>query len=110
MRILGRKSRFAKHLWVLPLVYSRQLGEKEITTGNPSAPPNEESRPGVSRRLTGAARYPSYPRGISQLLGLANWLISKGRVSRLDGARDAIDLVAPTMGAAVGVVEHAIFG
>jgi hypothetical protein len=37
-------------------------------------------------------------------------LILKVRVSSLDGARDAVDLVAPTVGAAVRVIEHAIFG
>jgi hypothetical protein len=31
-------------------------------------------------------------------------------MSSLNGVRDAIDLVAPTMGAAFGIVEHAIFG
>ena len=31
-------------------------------------------------------------------------------MSSLDRARDAIDLVAATMDAAAGVVEHAIFG
>jgi hypothetical protein len=30
-------------------------------------------------------------------------------MSSLDHARDAVDLVAATVGAAVGVVEHAIF-
>src|SRR5438132_10580806 len=89
---------------------SGQLVEKEIDSGNPPVTGNEEIRPGVSRRLTGAARYPSYPPGIAQLLGLGNWLISKVRMSSLDGARDAIDLVASTMGAAFGVVENAIFG
>src|SRR5262249_2561821 len=38
-----------------------------------------------------------------------NWLISKVRVSSLDRARDAINLVADTV-AALGLVEHAIFG
>ena len=43
---------------VLRPVYSRQLVEKEIDSGNPPVPRNEEIRPGVSRHLTGAARYP----------------------------------------------------
>jgi hypothetical protein len=34
------------------------------------------------------------PPGIAQFLGLGNWLISKVRVSSLDLARDAMDLVA----------------
>ena len=50
------------------------------------------------------------PPAIAQLLGLSNWLISKVRVCSLDRARDAIDLVAATVDAPAGVVEHAIFG
>ena len=49
------------------------------------------------------------PAAIAQLLGLGNWLISKVRVSRLDRARDAIDLGAATVDAP-GLVEDAIFG
>src|SRR5205823_10054797 len=45
-----------------------------------------------------------------QFLGRGNWLISKVRVSSPDHARDAIDLVAATVDAPSGVVEHAIFG
>ncbi|HEV2688198.1 MAG TPA: hypothetical protein VGV35_06580, partial [Bryobacteraceae bacterium] len=89
---------------------SGQFVEKEVDSGNPPVPGNDEISPGVSRRLTGAARYPSDPPGIAQFLGLGNWLISKVRVSRLDGARDAIDLVASTMGSTFGVVEYTIFG
>lgn len=37
-------------------------------------------------------------------------MISKVRMSRLDRARDTIDLVAATNGALAGIVEHAIFG
>ena len=37
-------------------------------------------------------------------------LISKVRVSSLDRARDAIDLVAAAVDARFGIVEHAIFG
>src|SRR3989442_4471705 len=47
---------------------------------------------------------------IAQLLGFGNRLILKVRVSRLDGTRDAIDLVAATVDARFGVVEHAFFG
>ena len=38
------------------------------------------------------------------------WLISKVRVSSLDRARDSIDLVAASVDASLGIVEHAIFG
>jgi hypothetical protein len=47
---------------------------------------------------------------IAQFLGLGNRLVSKVRMSALDRARDAIDLVAATIDAPAGVVEHAIFG
>jgi hypothetical protein len=49
------------------------------------------------------------PAAIAQFLGAGNSLMSKVRVSSLDGARDAIDLVAATVDAP-GLVEHAIFG
>jgi hypothetical protein len=37
-------------------------------------------------------------------------LISKVRVGSLDRARDSIDLVAASVDASLGIVEHAIFG
>src|SRR6266436_3822177 len=89
---------------------SGQLVEKEIKGGNPAVPGNDEISPGVSWRLTRAARYPLDPPAIAQFLGLGNWLIPKVRVSSPDRARDAIDLVAATVDATTGVVEHAIFG
>src|SRR4029077_573167 len=51
-----------------------------------------------------------HPPAIAQFLGPGNWLISKVRVSSPDRARDAIDLVAATVDALGGVVEHAILG
>src|SRR4029077_17612860 len=89
---------------------SGELVEKEIKGGNPAVPGNDEISPGVSWRLTRAARYPLDPPAIAQFLGPGNWLISKVRVSSPDRARDAIDLVAPTVDALAGIVEHAIFG
>jgi hypothetical protein len=47
---------------------------------------------------------------IAQFLGLGNRLVSKVGMSALDRVRDAIDFVAATIDAPVGVVEHAIFG
>ena len=41
--------------------------------------------------------------------GFGYWLISKVRVSSLDLARDSIDLVAASVDASLGIVEHAIF-
>ena len=49
------------------------------------------------------------PPPIAQFLGPGTWLITKVRVSSLDRARDAINLVAATLDAP-GLVEHAIFG
>src|SRR5439155_25479419 len=66
--------------------------------------------PGVSWRLTRAARHPLDPPAIAQLLGRGNWLISKVRMSGPDRTRNAIDLVAATVDALAGIVEHAIFG
>ena len=72
-------------------------------------PGNDEVSPGVSWRLTGAARYPLHPTSIAQFLWFRDWLISKVRMSSPDRACDAIDLVAATVDAPAGVVEHAIF-
>src|SRR5437870_7143790 len=77
--------------------------------GNPAVPDNDEISPGVSWRLTRTARSPLDPPVIAQFLGPGNRLISKVRVSSLDRARDAIDLVAATVDAP-GLVENAIFG
>src|ERR1700704_6106842 len=90
-------------------ISSWKLVEKEINGGNPAVPGNDEISPGVSWRLTKAARYPLDPPAIAQFLGPGNWLISKVRVGSLDRARDAIDLVAATV-EAPGLVKHAIFG
>jgi hypothetical protein len=86
---------------------SGQLVEKEINGGNPAVPGNDEISPGVSWRLTRAARYPLDPPAIAQFLWLGNWLILKVRVSSLDRARDAIELVAATVDA-TWLVEYAI--
>src|SRR5258708_17599183 len=83
--------------------------EKEIDGGNLAVPGDEKISPGVGWRLAGATRHPPDPCGVAQLFGLADRLILKVRMSSLDHARYAVDLVAATMGAAVGVVEHAIF-
>src|SRR5260221_9150459 len=69
----------------------------------------DEVGPGVGGLLTRRPGYPLDPPAIAQLLGLGNWLISKVRVSSLDRARDAIDLVAATVDAP-GLVENAIVG
>src|SRR6266853_5444705 len=87
-----------------------QLVEKKINGCNPAVPGNDEISPGVSGRLTRAARYPLEPSTVAQLLGLGNWLISKVRVSCPDRACDTIDLVAATVCSAGRIVEYTIFG
>src|SRR4029077_5909788 len=84
--------------------------EKEINGGNPAVPGNDEIGSGVSRRITRSARYPSDQPAIARFRGLGNWLIEKVRVSSLDRACDAIDLVTATVNSLAGVVEHTVFG
>src|SRR5229473_3693988 len=88
---------------------SGQLVEKEIKGGNPAVAGNDEISPSVRWRLTRAARYPSDTSAIAQFFRLGNWLIPKVRMSSLDRARDAINLVAATVGS-LRLVEHTIFG
>src|SRR5258708_33131797 len=83
--------------------------EKEIDGGNPAVPGDEEISPGVGRRLAGATRHPPDPYAIARLLWRGDRLILKVRMSSLDHARDPVDLVAAPVGAAVGVVGHALF-
>jgi hypothetical protein len=45
--------------------------------GNPAMAGNDEISPGVSWRLTRAARYPSDPPAVARFLGFGNWLIPK---------------------------------
>src|SRR5260370_1677441 len=86
-----------------------QLVEKEVNGGNPAVPANDEISTSVCWRLTKAARYPLDPPAIAHFLRLGYWLISKVRVSSLDRARDSIDLLAASVDASLGIVEHAIF-
>src|SRR4029077_7870773 len=70
----------------------------------------DEISTSVCWRLTRAARYPLDPPAIAHFLRLGYWLISKVRVSSLARARDSIDLVASSVHASLGIVEHPIFG
>ena len=87
-----------------------KLVEKKINGSNPAVPDDNEVSTGVSRRLTRAARYPFDPPAIAHFLWLGYWLISKVRMSSLDRAGNSIDLVVTSVGASLGIVEHAIFG
>jgi hypothetical protein len=82
------------------------LSKKKINGGNPAIAGNDEISTSISRRFTSAARYPLDPPAIAHFLRLGYWLISKVRVSSLDGACDSIDLVAD---ASLGIEEHAVF-
>ena len=87
-----------------------QLVEKKIDGCNPPIPGNDEISTSVSWRVARAARYPADPPAIAYLLGLGYLLISKVGVSSLDRARDSIELVAASVDASLGIVEHTIFG
>src|SRR5882672_6323070 len=87
-----------------------QLVEKKMDGGNPTVSGNDEISTSVCWRLTRAARYPLDSPAIAHFLRLGYWLISKVRVCSLDRARDSIDLVAASVDASLGIVEHAIFG
>src|SRR5437016_11347946 len=50
------------------------------------------------------------PIGPARHCPLGYWLIPKVRVSSLDHAGDSIELVAASVDASLGIVEHAIFG
>src|SRR5436190_19095236 len=71
---------------------------------------NDEVRPGISGRLTRAARCPPDPPAIAQLLGLGNRLVLKIRMHSPDLARDAIDFVSTAVRSAHRIIEHTIFG
>jgi hypothetical protein len=86
-----------------------QLVEKKVSGGNPAVLGNNEISTSVCWRLTRTARYPFDPPAIAHFLRLGYWLISKVRMSSLDRARDSIDLVAASVDASLGIVEHAIF-
>src|SRR5258706_5385171 len=87
-----------------------QLVEIHIKRCDPAVPHDDEVPTGVSRHFTRASRYPWNHPCIAIFLRSSGCLISKVGMSRLDRARDAIDLGAATNGALARIVEHAIFG
>src|ERR1700722_13738391 len=89
---------------------SGPLVEKHVKRYDPAVTHDDEISPGVGRHFTRASRYPWNHPCIAIFLRIGSHLISKVRMSRLDRARDAIDLVPATNSALAGIVEHAIFG
>src|SRR5215813_12787866 len=87
---------------------SRKLVKEEIDGGNLAVPCDDEIGSGISRRLPGAARHPTNPPPIAHHLRRGERLISGVRMSSLDHARDAVDLVATAVNA-VGLVEYGVF-
>src|SRR6266576_2139902 len=87
---------------------SRQLVKEEIDGGDLAVPGDDEIGSGVSRRLARAARHPTNPSPIAHHLRRGERLISEVRMSSLDHARDAVDLVATAVNA-VGLVEYGVF-
>src|SRR5579864_5462157 len=89
---------------------SGPLVEKHVKRYDPAVPHDDEIPPGVRRHFTRASRYPWNHPCIAIFLRSGRHLIPKVRMSRLDRARDAIDLVTAPNSALAGIVEHAIFG
>src|SRR4030095_6613927 len=87
---------------------SRQLVKEEIDGGDLAVPGDDEIGSGVSRRLARTARHPTDPPPIADHLRRGERLISEVRMSSLDHARDAVDLVATAVDA-VGFVEYGVF-
>src|SRR3954454_301432 len=108
--MLGALPRLDLGTYSVAMLGQLQLVEKKINGGNPAVPGNDEISTSVCWRLTRAARYPLDPPAIAHFLRPGYWLILKVRVSSLDRARDSIDLVAASVDASLGIVEHAIFG
>ena len=87
---------------------SRKLVKKQIDGGNLAVPDDYEIGSGVSWRLARAARHPPDPTAIADCLRRGERLIFEVRVSRLDHAGDAVDLVTAAV-RTVRFVEHGVF-
>jgi len=87
---------------------SRKLVKEEIDGGNLAVPDDYEIGSGVSWRLARATRHPPYPTAIAYLLRRGERLILEVRMSSLDHACDAVDLVTATV-STVRFVEHSVF-
>src|SRR6202011_4999320 len=85
-----------------------ELVKEEIDGGNFAVPDDYEIGSGVSWRLARAARHPPDPTAIAYLLRRGERLILKVRMSSLDHACDAVDLVTAAV-STVRFVEHSVF-
>src|SRR5882724_9094097 len=91
-----------------PVSGSRKFVKEEIDCGNPAVPYDYEIGSGVSWWLARAARYPPDPTAIAYLLRRGERLILEIRMSSLDHACDAVDLIATAV-SAVRFVKHSVF-
>jgi hypothetical protein len=87
---------------------SWKLVKEKIDGGNLAIPGDDEIGSGVSRGLVKAARHPADPPAIADHLRRGERLISEVRMTSLDHACDAVDLVATAV-SAVGFVEYGVF-
>src|SRR6476660_9362566 len=85
-----------------------ELVKEEIDGGNSAVPNDYEIGSGVRWRLARAARHPPAPTAIAYCLRRGERLIFEVRVSRLDHACDAVDLVTAAI-STVRLVEHRVF-
>jgi len=88
---------------------SWELVKKKVHGNNLAIPDDREVGSRVSWRLVGAARHPPDPTRIANFLRRGQRLILEVRMTGLDHARDAVDLITATVNAALGVVEYSVF-
>jgi hypothetical protein len=86
----------------------RKLVKEEIDGSNLAVPDDYEIGSGVGWRLARAARYPPDPTAIAYLRRRGERLILEVRMSSLDHACDAVDLVTAAV-SAFRFVEHSVF-
>ena len=85
-----------------------ELVKEEIDGGNFAVPDDYEIGSGVNWRLARAARHPPDPTAIAYLLRWGERLILEVRMSSLDHACDAVDLVTAAV-STVRFVEDSVF-
>ena len=85
-----------------------ELVKEEIDGGNFAVSDDDEIGSGVSWWPARAARYPPDPTAIAYLLRRGERLILEVRMSSLDHACDAVDLVTAPV-STVRFVEHSVF-